>query len=201
MSKQEERFNRRRLRSSYVTTVISIALVLYMMGMLGLILINANNLSTYVKENIKVSVFMHEDVNKSDVLQLQKQIDALGYTRESEYISKQRAAEIVEQELGGDFISVLGRNPLTASIDIRLKADYANNDSIQKIEKYLLANPKVMEVFYQPNVIEQINRNIRHISMALLAVSGLLLLIAFVLINNTIRLAIYSKRLIIKSNS
>lgn len=199
MSKFEDRFNKRRLRTSYITTVISITLVLFMLGMLGLILINAKSLSDFVKENIKISVLLNDNTSDPDIVQLQKSIEASKYVKDTDFITKEKAAELVEKDLGENFISVLGFNPLSASIDIRLKAEYANNDSIKKIEKSLMKNPQVKEVFYQPSLIEKVNSNVSRISLFLLGFSLILFIIAFALINNTIRLAVYSKRLIIKS--
>lgn len=199
MSKFEEKFNKRRLRTSYITTVVSITLVLFMLGMLGLIILNAQNLSDKVKENIKISVMLKEGLRDPDIMQLQKLLDASAYVKETEYISKEKAAKIVESDLGENFINILGFNPLSSSIDIRLNAAYVNNDSLKKIAKVLMLNEKVKEVVTPPSLIEQVNKNIKRISLFLLGFSAILLVIAFILVNNTIRLAVYSKRLIIKS--
>ncbi|MCF8227719.1 MAG: permease-like cell division protein FtsX [Bacteroidales bacterium] len=199
MSKQEEKYTKRRYRASYVTTVVSITLVLFMMGMLGLIILHANKLSEYVKENIGFSIIMKDGVKEAGIIQLQKTLDASAFVKSTEYITKEKAAEIMQKDLGEDFIEFLGYNPLLPSIDLRLRASYANVDSLQKIEQQLLRNSNVKEVWYQKSLVHLINKNIRRIAIILLAFSLLLLLIAIALINNTIRLSVYSKRFLIRS--
>ena len=130
---------------------------------------------------------------------MQKVLDATEYVKSTEYITKEQAARLLQQDLGEDFISFLGYNPLLSAIDVRLKASYANNDSISWIEKDLLANPKIKEVFYQKSLVNMVNENVKKISLVILAFSSLLLVISIALINNTIRLSIYSKRFLIKS--
>jgi cell division transport system permease protein len=199
MSKQAEKYNRRRYRASYITTIVSITLVLFMMGMLGLIILHANKLSQYVKENIGFSIIMKEGVKESGIIQLQKTLDASLFVKSTEYITQEKAAEIMEKDLGEDFITFLGYNPLLPAIELRLQANYANIDSLQQIEKQIMANPNVKEVWYQKSLVHLINKNIRKIGFILMAFSVLLLLIAIALINNTIRLSVYSKRFIIRS--
>lgn len=199
MSKKEEKYTKRRYRASYVTTVVSITLVLFMMGMLGLIILHANKLSEYVKENIGFSIIMKDGVKEAGIIQLQKTLDASAFVKSTEYITKEKAAEIMQKDLGEDFIEFLGYNPLLPSIDLRLRASYANVDSLQKIEQQLLRNSNVKEVWYQKSLVHLINKNIRRIAIILLAFSLLLLLIAIALINNTIRLSVYSKRFLIRS--
>ena len=199
MSKFEEKFNKRRLRTSYITTIVSITLVLFMLGLLGLILLNARNLADKVKESIKISVFLKEGLSEPDILQFQKTLDASAFVKETEYITKEKAAKIVEADLGENFISVLGFNPLSSSIDIKLNAQYVNNESMAKISKNLMLNDKVKEVVTPPSLIEKVNKNIKNITLFLFGFCIIFIIIAFALINNTIRLAIYSKRLIIKS--
>ncbi|MDZ7742651.1 MAG: permease-like cell division protein FtsX [Bacteroidota bacterium] len=199
MSKQDEKYSKRRYRASYVTTVVSITLVLFMMGMLGLIILHANKLSEYVKENIGFSIIMKEGVKEAGIIQLQKTLDASAFVKSTEYITREKAAEIMQEDLGEDFIEFLGYNPLLPSIDLRLRASYANVDSLQKIEQELLANSNVKEVWYQKSLVHLINKNIRRIGIILLAFSLLLLLISIALINNTIRLSVYSKRFLIRS--
>lgn len=199
MASGNEKYARRRAQSSYFSTVISISLVLFMLGTLGLIVLHAQKLSDYVKENIGFSVILKENVKEVDIVQLQKTLDAANYVKSTEYITKEKAAESLKNDLGEDFISFLGYNPLLASIEVRLKADYANNDSIAWIERDLLSNTKVKEVIYQKSLISMVNENIKKISLVMLGFSALLLLISIALINNTIRLSIYSKRFLIKS--
>lgn len=199
MGKPEEKYSRRRYRSSYVTTVVSITLVLFMLGMLGLIILNARQLSDRVKENIGFSIIMKEGVREAGIIQLQKTLDASDFVKSTEYITREKAAERMQEDLGEDFISFLGYNPLLPSIELRLSAEYTNIDSLMVIEEKLLANENVKEVWYQKSLVHLINRNIRIISLVLLAFSLLLLLIAIALINNTIRLSVYSRRFLIRS--
>jgi cell division transport system permease protein len=189
----------KKTKSVYVSTVISIALVLLMTGLLGLILIHAKNLSQYVKENIVLNIIMNESATENQVLAFQKKVDANVAVLSSEYISKDSAAAKLSAELGEDFVTFLGHNPLSASIDVYLKADYANKDSVDIFIKEITADSKVNEVVYQESLIELINQNIRIIGLIILAFAVILLIIAIALINNTIRLAIYSQRFIIKS--
>ncbi|MBK6344950.1 MAG: cell division protein FtsX [Bacteroidales bacterium] len=199
MSRNEDKLSRRRLQTSTATTIISISLVLFMLGLLGLIVLHAQKLSDYVKENIGFSVTIREDVKETGILEFQKKLDLESYIKSTEYITREQAAENLTKDLGEDFVDFLGYNPLLASIDIRLNADYANNDSLKVLEKKLLANPLVKEVFYHKSLVELVNQNIRRISIVILAFTAVLLLISIALINNTIRLSVYSKRFIIKS--
>jgi cell division transport system permease protein len=199
MSKKEDKYSKRRLRSSYLTTLVSITLVLLMLGVLGLIVLHAQKLSDYVKENIGVRIMMKEEAREAEIIQLQKKLDASSYVKSTEYITKEMAAKEMKTDLGEDFISFLGFNPLPPSIDLRLNADFANIKSIEIIEKELLANPGVKDIFYQKSLVQAINANLKRISLVLLGFSGLLLIIAVALINNTIRLSVYSKRFLIRS--
>lgn len=199
MSRNEDKISKRRLQTSTATTIISISLVLFMLGLLGLIVLHAQKLSDYVKENIGFSVIIKEDVKEPGIIEFQKKLDIELFVKSTEYITRERAAKELTEELGEDFVGFLGYNPLLASIDIRLKADYANNDSLAMLEKKLLAKPVVKEVFYHKSLVELVNQNIRRISLVILAFTAVLLLISIALINNTIRLSVYSKRFIIRS--
>ena len=199
MSKKETNITKRRLRSSYVTSIISISLVLFLLGLLGMLVLNAKRLSDYVKENIGFSVILEENVKEVDVILLQKSLDASEYVKSTKYITKEEAAEELKQELGEDFIEFLGFNPLLASIEVHLYADYANQDSIDLIEEDLQQYEQIKEVFYQKSLVSLVNENIRKISLIILVFSGLLLLVAITLINSTIRLSVYSKRFIINT--
>lgn len=187
------------IRSSSFTIVLSIALVLTMLGLLCLILLKAKSLSDYVKENIIITVFLDENSKESDIISLQKKIDASPYRRSSIHVTKEEAAKSLQAELGDDFIQTLGYNPLEPSIEISLKANYANNDSIAWIEKELRSDIKVKDVHYHKNMVSAMNENVKKWSIGLLVFSGVLLLIAIALINNTIRLSIYSKRFLIRT--
>lgn len=199
MSRTEDKLNRRRLQTSTATTIISISLVLFMLGLLGLIVLQARKLSDYVKENIGFSVIIKEDVKEAGILEFQKKLDLEPFVKSTEYITREQAAKDLTKDLGEDFVDFLGYNPLLPSIDIRLNAAYANNDSLKLLENRLLTSPLVKEVFYHKSLVELVNQNIRRISMVLLGFTAVLLLISFALINNTIRLSVYSKRFIIKS--
>lgn len=199
MSDKENKYTGRRLRSSYFTTIISISLVLFMLGILGLIILNAQQISNHVKENIGFSIILKDGIKEVEIAQIQKSLDAENFVKATHFIHPDSAAAELQQELGEDFISFLGYNPLLPSIDVKLNADYANNDSLAIIEANLTGNPKIKEVFYQKDLVSLINENVKKISFYLLGFSALLLIIAMALINNTIRLSIYSKRFLIKT--
>jgi cell division transport system permease protein len=199
MKLKETKISKLQLRSSYLTSIISIALVLFMLGLLGLLVLNAKKLSDYVKENIGFSVMLKEDAKEVDVIKLRKDLDAKKYVKSTEYIDKERAAKEWQAELGEDFVGFLGYNPLLASIEVHLSADYANNDSIAKIEKAFKTYPEIKEVIYQKSLVHLVNENVKRMSLIILIFSGLLFLIAIALINNTIRLSVYSRRFIINT--
>jgi len=188
-----------RLRNSYVTTVVSIAMVLFLLSLLGLLILNARRIGDYVKENIGFSVILKDDVREPDIIQLQKSFDANPAVKASTFVSAQEAAEELEKELGENFLEFLGTNPLKPSIDIKFHANYANPDSIAKFEKEFTTYPQVYEIYYQESMVNLVNENLRKISIVMLAFSALLFLISVALFNNTIRLLVYSKRFIIKT--
>ena len=187
------------MRSSYLTTIISISLVLFVIGLVGLLILNAHKISRHVKENIGFTVFLNNDVKEVDMIKLQKSLDASSFVRSTEFISKEQAAMELKDELGEDFVNFLGYNPLLSSIDVKLKAEYANADSIAKIEKRLVKYSQVKEISYQKSLIETVNQNIKKISIVLLIFCGLLFIISLSLINNTIRLSVYARRFLIKT--
>jgi cell division transport system permease protein len=189
----------KKTKTIYVSTVISIALVLLMTGLLGLILVHAKNLSNYVKENIVLNIIVNDGAKEVDILAFQKQIDGNPFVLKTQYVTKELAARNLTKEMGEDFVDFLGYNPLLSSIDVYMKADYANNDSINAFTQQLNKNPLIKEVIYQKSLIDMVNQNIRGIGLVILAFAFILLIIAIALINNTIRLAIYSQRFLIKS--
>lgn len=199
MSKQEERYARRRLHSSYITTVVSISLVLFMLGLFGLIILHTKKLSDYMKENIGFSIIMKDNVREAGIIKLQKTLDAMPYVKSTEYITKEEAAREFTQVFGEDFSNFLDYNPLLPNIEVRFNADYANNDSLSIIKADILSNKNVKEVNYQESLVDVINKNVRKIGIIILSFTTLLLIIAIALINNTIRLSVYSKRFIIRS--
>jgi len=199
MKKNGTEFSKTRLRSSYITLVISVSLVLFLLGILGLVLINAKGLSDYFRESLSFWVMLDDDAKEADIRLLQKDLDAKPYVKSTEYVSKDEAAAKMKEELGEDFISFLGDNPLPPSIDVYLLSEYTNPDSVTKIEKYILEYPFVKEVYYQESLLYLINENVNKISLFLLVISLFLFLIALTIINNTIRLSVYSKRFLIRT--
>lgn len=195
----EAQMAKRQLRSSYITTTISIALLLFLMGIIGLILLNAQRLSNHVKENLGFTVLIRDNVRDAEVKKLEKQLAASNFVKSVAYISKEDAAEVMQKELGEDFVDFLGYNPLLASIDVKLYANYTTPEAITKIEKDLLRIPEVKDIHYQKDLLSVINKNVRRISLILGVFSALMLFIAMALINNTIRLSIHSKRFVIRT--
>jgi len=187
------------LTGSYLSVTISIALVIFMLGLITLMVINARRLSDYAKENITISVFLTSDDNEMDIIRLQKKLDASKYVSETIYVSKDEAARQLKEELGEDFVGFLGFNPLLSSIDVKLKADYANSDSLAVIKSELEKNQMVKEIYYQKSQVDLVNENVKNISLVLSVFSILFLVISVALINNSIRLAFYSKRFIINT--
>lgn len=192
-------YGKRRVTGSHFTLVISVSLVLFLLGLLGLVVINARELSDYFRESLSFSIFLDEGAREADIRMLQKDLDAKHYVKSTVYVSKEEAAAKMKEELGEDFISFLGDNPLPPSIDVYLYADYTSPDSIAKIEKYVTENPFVEEVLYRESLLILINENIRKISVFLLIISTFMFIISITIINNTIRLAIYSRRFIIRT--
>jgi len=196
---KEKGFSKAKLGGSYLTLVISVSLVLFLLGILGLVIINAKELSDYFRESLTFSVILDEDAREADIRMLQKDLDAKPSVKSTEYVSKDEAATKMKEDMGEDFISFLGDNPLPPSIDVYLYAGYTNRDSVVKFEKYILEYPFVKEVWYEDSLLFLINENVRKISIFLLIISSFLFLIAVTIINNTIRLAIYSKRFLIRT--
>ena len=199
VKKKENGLSKTKLRSSYITLVISVSLVLFLIGILGLVLINARELSDYFRESLTFSVLLDDEAKEADIRMLQKDLDAKQYVKSTEYISKDEAAAKMKEDMGEDFINFLGDNPLPPTIDVYLYAGYTSPDSVAKIEKYILEYPFVKEVYYQDSLLFLINENVRKISLFLLVISSFLFLIALTIINNTIRLSIYSRRFIIRT--
>jgi len=195
----EVKFHKRRLRSSYISVVLSVSLVLFTLGLLGLFLLYTQKISNQVMEDIGFTVYLHDDVNEVDVDRLTKAIEIADYTNQTEYISKDQAIEILKKDLGEDFMQYLDYNPLLASIDVKVKAAYANTDSLAVIKSSLSRSSKIKEIVYQESLIQKVQENLRIAGIVMLVFSGLLLIVAIALINNSIRLSIYSRRFIIKS--
>lgn len=199
MKKRENGLSKARLRSSYFTLIVSISLVLFLLGVLGIVIINARGLSDYFKESLSFSIMLNEEAKEADIRMLQKDMDAKPYVKSTEYISKDAAAAKLKKDLGEDFVNFLGYNPLSPSIDVYLYARYTSPDSVSKIEKYVKGYTFVKEVYYQESLLYLINENVRKISLFILVVSLFLFLVALTIINNTIRLSVYSKRFLIRT--
>lgn len=198
-AKSDEKFQKRRLRSSYISVILSVSLVLFTLGLLGLFLLYTQKITNQVIEDIGFTVYLYDDVKQVDVDRLKKAIDIADYTRTSTYISKDEAIEILKQDLGEDFIQYLDYNPLLASIDVKVKPAYANTDSLAVVKASLSRSSKVKEIVYQESLIQKVQENLRIAGLVILIFSSLLLVVAIALINNSIRLSIYSRRFIIKS--
>ncbi len=196
---EEKKLVRKTRQVSRLSTVVSISLVLFLLGALGILLLHAEKLSNYVKENIEVSVFLKPEADSASVNELITRIQANQYIKSTRLISKEEAAETLKKELGEDFLNFLGYNPLLPSIDVRIKAEYANEAMINSFFGSISSHPAVNEIQYQPSLVESINRNLRVITWIILAFSALLIVVSVALINNTIRISLYARRLLIKS--
>jgi len=199
MKQAQEKHIKRKLRTSSLSTMLSISLVLLMLGSMGFIYINTNRLTNYIKENVGVSLILKDNIKKVDRFQLQKNLDASPWVKNSRFISKDDAAKILESDLGENFISFLGFNPLSASIEVFLNAEYASEQNFIALEKEIERNEIIKEIIIQKDLIDSINSNVRKLSLILVSFCVLLLIVAIALINNTIRLTVYSKRFIIRT--
>ncbi|MGL4520082.1 MAG: cell division protein FtsX [Phocaeicola sp.] len=181
----------------FITSSISTTLVLLLLGMLLFFVLSAANLSTYVRENITISLLLSDDMKTNELIKFRQKLNEEPFVKELSYISKEQALKEQTEAMGTDPAEFLGYNPFTASIEIKLHADYAQADSIRWIQKEILTDKNVLEIIYPEDLLELVNRNIQKISFFLLGMALLLTFISFALINNTIRLAIYSKRFLI----
>jgi cell division transport system permease protein len=195
---QPQKLNKRIFRS-YLTSTISISMVLFLIGMLGVVLLNAERLAKYVRENIGFTLVLKDDVQESEIADLLKSLKTSNFVKEAEYIDKAAAAERLKNELGEDFTGFLGYNPLLSSVDVKLIADFATPEMLVVLEKKFMEFPQIKEVSYQHDMVKIINENVQKIGLFLGFFSVLLLVIFFALINNTIRISIYSQRFIINT--
>jgi len=198
MSENIDKITRHRLTSAKISTVISISLVLYIIGLLGIVLINANRISENVRENIGFEVMLSSDISDGELANLQKELTLFPYIKSMQHISKEEAIEEAKTILGTNFMDY-ANDIIPASIQLKIHSEYTSLDSLQKIEKSLRLKTRIIDVNYQKNYVESINENLYRISMILLIISGILLIISIALISNTMRLSIYSKRFIIRS--
>ncbi len=199
MNTTKNKFLNRQIISSSASVVISLSLVLFVIGLLGLLIINAQKVSNYLKENIGLTIMLKENITEIEITKFQKILDASYFVKTSEFVSKEKATIDLQNELGEDFVKFLGYSPLLASIDVKINAEYANTDSLAIIKNELIADLAVHDIFYQENLIDKLNSNINRLSFFLLSFCTLLFIIAFALINNTIRLSVYSKRFLIRT--
>jgi cell division transport system permease protein len=194
MGKSENKIMRRRLRNAYLSSVISISLVLLLVGIASLLLVNAKAISNYFKENMQVSVMMKQSVGESEALEYKDVLDQQRFIRSSVFVSREQGRREMEEMLGEDFLSVFETAPIPVSIDITLNAEYVSADSIEVVKASIMDSPVVEEVVYQQSLIETLNANLSKISMVLSVLIALLLFISFVLINNTVRLNVFARR-------
>jgi cell division transport system permease protein len=199
MSSSFEKFQKRRLISSYFSVVLSVFLVLFLLGILGLFVINSKKLSDDFKEEIAMTVFFKNEANDSVINAFQNELKVAKFVKSSAYVTKEQAAKQHTDIIGEDFMTFLGANPLQNSFDIHLKADYIDTENIRKIESRFRANEMVSDIVYDKQLVSLVNDNIKKVSMWILIVSGILAFIAVVLINSSMRLSIYSNRFIIKT--
>lgn len=199
MSTSFEKYQKRRLISSYFSVVISIGLVLFLLGLLGLLVLNTKKVADHFKEQIAMTVYLKDTAKEVEIEQLKKSLAMAEYTKSSTYISKEEAAEAHSEEIGEDFMEFLGYNPLQNSIDLYMKADYVSPEQIDEIATDLTSRNYVEEVVYDKPLIALLNDNVKKISFWVLVISGVFTFIAVLLINSSIRLAVYSKRFIIKT--
>ncbi|MEL7271558.1 MAG: permease-like cell division protein FtsX [Bacteroidota bacterium] len=199
MSEYIEQYQRRRLISSYFSVVLSIGLVLFLLGVLGLLVINTQKLGNHFKEQITLSVYLKDNAKTAEIEQLQKSLAFAEYTKATTYVSKEEAAEQYSEDIGENFIEFLGYNPLKNAVDVNLKADFVSPTQIAEIAEDIESKTYVDEVSYDKPLIALLNDNVRRIGLWILIASGVFTLISVLLINSSIRLSIYSKRFIIKT--
>jgi cell division transport system permease protein len=190
----ENKMMRRRLRSARLSSILSISMVLLLVGIASMLLLNATRVSDYFKENMQISVLMDTEVSDQQAADLASELDSLYFVKGTEVITKAQGAEEMESLLGADFLSVFETSPIPASIALTLKADYVSVDSVAKVKAILEKYPQVDEVDYQRSLITALNSNLKKIGLFLSVFVALLLFISFVLISNTVRLSVFSRR-------
>ncbi|MFY8064859.1 MAG: cell division protein FtsX [Flavobacterium sp.] len=199
MSASFEKFQKRRVITSYFSVVLSIFLVLFLLGILGLFVINSKRLSDNFKEEIAMTVFFKTEATDSVIKAFNSELKTAKFAKSFEYVSKEKAAEKHMKVIGEDFMQFLGVNPLQNSFDIHLKADYVTNEGIAKIENRLRKNDMIADIVYDKQLVTLVNDNIKNISMWILIVSCVFALVSVLLINSSLRLSIYANRFIIKT--
>ena len=199
MAQYIEQYQKRRLISSYFSVVLSIALVLFLLGILGMLVLNTKKLGDHFKEQITISVFLKDNAKPVEIDQLQKSLAMADYTKSALYVSKEDAAEQYSEDIGENFQEFLGYNPLKNSVDVNLKADFVSPEQVTEIAETLATKTYVDEVSYDKPLISLLNDNVKKISFWILIACAVFTVIAVLLINSSIRLSIYSKRFIIKT--
>ena len=199
MSKGFEKYQQRRLRSSYLSVVVSVALVLFLLGLLGLLVLKTKTISDHFKEQVAITIFLNDGVADEDIAVLQTILESQDYSKSVEFISEEEAAKSFSEDIGEDFIAYLGENPLKDALNVYVKSDFVTPEKMAEIEKELSQNSSVFEVSYDKPLIDLLTKNIQRISFWVLLFSGFFTLIAVLLINSAIRLSVYSKRFTIKT--
>ena len=199
MSSSYDKFQKRRLISSYFSVVLSVFLVLFLLGILGLFIINSKKLADDFRENIAMTVFFKNEANDTIIKSFNAELKKASFAKTFEYVSKEAAAKQHTDIIGEDFVTFLGENPLQNSFDIHLKADYVYKDSIAKVENQLRRNPMISDIVYDKQLVNLVNDNIKKVSMWILIISGFFTVIAVLLIKSSPRLSIHANRFIIKT--
>lgn len=199
MASSFEKFQKRRVITSYFSVVLSIFLVLFLLGLLGLFVLNSKRISNNFKEEIAMTVFFKNDANDTIIKAFDEELKTAKFAKSYEYVSKEKAAEMHKKDIGEDFMQFLGVNPLQNSFDIYLKADYVVNDSIAKIQNRLRKNEMIADIVYDKQLVDKVNDKIQEISLWILIFSGIFAVISVLLINSSLRLSIYANRFIIKT--
>ena len=199
MNKSFEIYQKRRLRSSYFSVVISISLVLFLVGLLGLIVLKTSSITKHFKEKVAITIFLKDQAKNKDVEILMAELRKATYAKSVTYISKKEAAQRYSEDIGEDFVEFLGNNPLKNAIDVSLKAEFVTPEKMEEIERQLMVRSIIAEVSYDKPLIELLSKNINRLSFWMLLFSALFTVIAVVLINSSIRLSVYSKRFTIKT--
>ncbi|RAJ14978.1 cell division protein FtsX [Olleya aquimaris] len=199
MSSSFERYQKRRLISSYFSVVISIALVLFLLGILGLLMLNAKKVADLFKEQVTVTIYLKDSAKDVEVKQLEKSLALADYVKSTTYVSKEQAAESMKEENGDDFMEFLGFNPLWNNIDVNLKADYLTSEKLEELAASVSEKSFVEEVKYDKDLVSLMNSRVKKISFWVLLLSAIFTLIAVLLINSSIRLSVYAKRFTIKT--
>jgi len=199
MSSPFDKHQKRRLISSYFSVVLSITLVLFLIGLLGMLILNAKTISDNFKEQVVMSIYLNDTAKDVEINQLEKSLAYAKYVKETKYVSKEDAASSMKNEYGEDFLDDVGYNPLQNSIDVNLKADYVTEQQLDSISEAILNKKFVSEVRYDKDLVTIMNKNVKQITFWVLIISGIFTFIAVLLINSSIRLSVYSKRFTIKT--